>query len=96
MFDSTKAPPNRVGRRSMITPLMRETLCDRLTQRLDMFRYEMIAFLYEKFVIVVSASGITWTLQAVGWLGKTNRRAAKQRNQDLQELYFYKLREFQS
>jgi hypothetical protein len=60
-----------------------------------MFRYEMVAFLYEQFGVVVSASSITQTLQAIGWSRKTNRRAVKQRNQDLQALYFYKLRQSQ-
>jgi hypothetical protein len=55
----------------------------------------MVAFLYEQLGVVVSAFSITWTLQGIGWSRKTNRRAAKQRSQYLEELYLYKLREFQ-
>jgi hypothetical protein len=61
-----------------------------------MFQDEMITFLHEKFGVDMSASSVTGALQAAGWSRKTNRRAAKQRNQDLQKLYLYKLREFQS
>jgi transposase len=61
-----------------------------------MFRDEMTTFLHEQFGVDVSASSVTRVLQAAGWSRKTNRRAAKQRNQDLQELYLYKMREFQS
>lgn len=44
MFESTKAPPNRVGRRCSIDPLIQYALFDQPVKEPNMFRSEMIAF----------------------------------------------------
>lgn len=90
-FGTTTSPPNRVGRESKITRLMRDALFEQLTIRPDMFRYEMINFLYDRFGLEVSPTTISRTLKTERWSRKTNGRVAKQRNPDLRELYLYKL-----
>lgn len=90
-FGTTTSPPNRVGREAKVTPLMRDALFEQLTKRPDMFRYEMIDFLYNTFGLEVSPGTISRTLKTERWTRKTNGRVAKQRNPDLRELYLYKL-----
>jgi transposase len=90
-FGTTTSPPNRVGREMKITPLMRDALFEQLVKQPDMFRYEMIDFLYNTFGLEVSPTTISRTLKTERWSRKTNGRVAKQRNPDLRELYLYKL-----
>jgi transposase len=95
-FGTTTSPSNRVGRESKITPLMRDALLEQLANRPDMFRYEMIDFLYDSFGLEVSPTTISRTLKTERWTRKTNGRVAKQRNPELRELYLYKLSDCQS
>ena len=95
-FGTTTSPLNRVGRQSKITPLMRDALLEQLANRPDMFRYEMIDFLYDSFGLEVSPTTISRTLKTERWTRKTNGRVAKQRNPELRELYLYKLSDCQS
>ncbi|GAB1319494.1 hypothetical protein MFIFM68171_09704 [Madurella fahalii] len=95
-FGTTTSPPNRVGRESKITPLMRDAMFEQLARRPDMFRYEMIDFLHDSFGLEVSPTAISRTLRTERWTRKTNGRVAKQRNPDLRELYLYKLSDCQS
>lgn len=44
-FGTTKVPPNSVGRRRRITPLMLDTLRERLVEKPGMYLDEMIVFL---------------------------------------------------
>ena len=66
MFESTKAPPNRVGRRCKIDPLVQDDLLDQLVKEPAMSRSEMIAFIQSKYELDVSLSTITRLLQAAG------------------------------
>jgi transposase len=43
-FGTTTAPANRGGPDSKITTAMRDVLCEQLTQKPDMIRREMVAF----------------------------------------------------
>ncbi len=95
-YGTTTSPPNRVGRHQKITPLMRDALFEQLAKRPDMFRYEMIHFLYDRFDLEVSPTAMSRMLKTEGWSRKTNRRVAKQRNPDLRELYLYKLSDCRS
>jgi hypothetical protein len=71
-------------------------LFEQLASRPDMFRYEMIEFLYDSFGLEVSPTTISRTLKTEKWTRKTNGRVAKQRNPDLRELYLYKLSDCRS
>ena len=46
-FGTTKVPPNSVGRRRRITPLMLDTLRERLVEKPGMHLDEMIVFLWD-------------------------------------------------
>ncbi|KAK4206180.1 hypothetical protein QBC37DRAFT_243634, partial [Rhypophila decipiens] len=95
-FGTTTSPSNRVGRETKISPLMRDALFEQLAKRPDMFRYEMIEFLYDSFGLEVSLTTLSRTLKTERWTRKTNGRVAKQRNPDLRELCLYKLSDCQS
>jgi transposase len=84
-YGTTTSPPNRIGRERKITPLMRDALFEQLTKQPDMFRYEMINFLYDRFGLEVSPTTISRMLKTEKWSKKTNGRVAKQRNSDLRE-----------
>jgi transposase len=71
-FGTTTSPPNRVGREMKMTPLMRDALFEKLTKQPDMFRYEMIDFLYDRFGLEVSPTTISRTLKTERWPRKTN------------------------
>lgn len=75
---------------------MRDALFGQLAKRPDMFRYEIIDFLYDSFGLEVSPTTISRTLKTERWTRKTNGRVAKQRNSDLRELYLYKLSDCRS
>lgn len=91
MFESTKAPPNRVGRRCKIDPLVQDALFDQLVKEPNMFRSEMIAFIRSEYEVDVSLSTITRLLQAAGWTRKNSSRVGEQQNPMLRDLYLYKL-----
>ncbi|PWI63957.1 hypothetical protein PCL_01923 [Purpureocillium lilacinum] len=91
MFESTKAPPNRVGRRCKIDPLVQDAVFDQLAKEPNMFRSEMIAFIRSNYDVDVSLSTITRLLQAAGWTRKNSSRVGEQQNPMLRDLYLYKL-----
>jgi len=62
-FGTTVSPPNRVGREAKITPLIQDTLFKQLIKRLDMFRCEIIDFLYNSFGLKVSPTTVFRTLK---------------------------------
>ncbi len=95
-YRTTTSPSNRVGRHRKITPLMRDALFEQLAKRPDMFRYEMIHFLHDRFGLEVSFTATSRMLKTEGWLRKTNRCITKQQNLDLRELYLYKLSDCRS
>ncbi|KJZ70589.1 hypothetical protein HIM_10018 [Hirsutella minnesotensis 3608] len=90
-FGTTKTPTHHTGRPRMLTPLMLQTLQNKLLQQPDMFRDEMIAYLAELFDVEVSKSTISRTLQAAGITRKTIRRVAEQQDPNLHDLYLHKL-----
>ena len=95
-FGTTKAPSNGAGRPRTLAPPMLTALCNRLTDRLDMFQTELADFLHDEFDVDVTASSIRRSLKSIKWTRKTTRRAAAERNADLRDFYLYKLSSFRS
>jgi transposase len=95
-FGTTKAPPNRAGRRRTITPPMLSALLEQLIQKPELYQDEMAIFLYDEFKAVLTTSTISRALASVGWSKKAARRVAKERNADLRDFYLHNLSEFRS
>nr|CEG03952.1 unnamed protein product [Fusarium acuminatum CS5907] len=95
-YGSTKAPPNGVGRRRLLSPPMLTALLDRLAAKPNMYRDEMVEFLEKEFETTIPASNIGRSLRSARWSRKTARRVAKGRNADLRDYYLYKLSFYRS
>jgi len=74
LFGTTKAPPNGVGRPRSITPPMLSALCDRLIKKSNMYRDEIVIFLWDEFNALVTTSSIGRALISAGWSKKVARR----------------------
>ncbi|KAF4946235.1 hypothetical protein FGADI_11337 [Fusarium gaditjirri] len=61
LFESTKAPPNRVGRYKKVTPYKRDALLDNLAIHPTTDRSEMVTFFHDEFEDDVSLSTISPT-----------------------------------
>ncbi|CAG1972491.1 unnamed protein product [Fusarium graminearum] len=95
-YGSTKAPPNGIGRRRLLSPPMLTALLDRLAVKPNMYRDEMVEFLEKEFETAVPASNIGRALRSARWSRKTARGVAKGRNADLRDYYLYKLSFYRS
>ena len=95
-FGSTKAPPNRRGRRQSLTPHMLQVLRERLLEKPKLYLEEMAVFLWDEFDVWVSLSCISRALKSVKWSKKTARRVARERNPDLRDFYLHNLSAFRS
>jgi transposase len=95
-FGTTKAPPNGVGRRRRITPVMLEALRERLIEKPGMYLDEMIVFLWDDFRVLVSPPTVYRALDSIGWSKKTFRQVAGERNADLRDFYLHNFSEFRS
>ncbi|KAK1837704.1 hypothetical protein CCHR01_19672 [Colletotrichum chrysophilum] len=93
-FGHTKAPSNGVGRRRSVTPPMLAALCERLIEKPDLYRDEMVIFLSDEFDTLVTASSISRALASAGWSKKVARRVAQERNADLRDFYLHELSAF--
>jgi hypothetical protein len=49
LFDNVHAPPNHIGRRRSVTPLMLEALFDHLLEKPGLYLDEMAIFLWDEF-----------------------------------------------
>lgn len=96
LFGSVHAPPNRIGRRRSITPLMLEALCKHLLEKPGLYLDEMVLFLWDEFQTLATTSSIRRALASKDWSKKTARQKAKEQDADLREFYLYNLSEFQS
>lgn len=96
LFGSVRAPPNGVGRRRSITPVMLEALCDHLLERPGLYLDEMVLFLWDEFHTLTTTSTISRALASIGWSKKTIRRKASEQNADFQDSYLHDLSEFHS
>jgi transposase len=96
LFGSVRAPPNGVGRRRSITPVMLEALCDHLLERPGLYLDEMVLFLWDEFHTLTTTSTISRALASIGWSKKTIRRKAREQNADLRDSYLHDLSEFHS
>jgi transposase len=88
-FGSTKAPPNRRGRRQSMTPHMLQVLRERLLEKPGLYLEEMALFIWDEFDVWVSLSCISRALKSIKWSKKTARRVAKERNPDLRDFYLH-------
>ncbi|KAI7772032.1 hypothetical protein LZL87_014317 [Fusarium oxysporum] len=61
-YGSTKAPPNGVGRRRLLSPPM--LTVDRLAVKPNMYRDEMVEFLEKEFETTIPASNISRSLRS--------------------------------
>ncbi|CAG1980148.1 unnamed protein product [Fusarium graminearum] len=95
-YGSTKAPPNGVGRRRLLSPPMLTALLDRLAVKPNMYRDEMVEFLEKEFEATIPAANIGRALRSARWSRKTAQRVAKGRNADLRDYYLYKLSFYRS
>lgn len=67
LFGNVHAPPNRVGRRRTITPLMLEALRDHLLEKPCLYLDEMVIFLWDEFRMQATTSSIRMALAFNGW-----------------------------
>ena len=95
-FGNVRAPPNGIGRRRSVTPLMLNALCDHLLEKPDLYQDEMVLFLWDEFRVLVTVHSIGRALQSIGWSKKTSHQIANQQNADLRDFYLYNLSEFRS
>lgn len=65
-FGNVHAPPNRVGRRRSITPLMLEALCEHLLEKPGLYLDEMAVFLWDEFQMLATTSSMR-ALLSKGW-----------------------------
>ncbi|KAM5361446.1 hypothetical protein ACJA88_014462 [Fusarium oxysporum] len=70
LFESTKAPPNRVGRHKKVTPYKRDALLKSLAQYPTTDRTQMVTFLRDEFEDDVSLSTISRSLKDARWTRK--------------------------
>ncbi|KAI7762675.1 hypothetical protein LZL87_014163 [Fusarium oxysporum] len=96
LFESTKAPPNRVGRYKKVTPYKRDALLSNLADHPTTDRSEMVTFLRDEFEDDVSLSTISRSLKDARWTRKNCHPVAQQRNPKLRDLYLYKLSRYKS
>lgn len=89
-FGTTRAPPNGVGRRRIITPPMLKVLLDHLLEKPDLYQDEMAIYLYDEFEVLVTTSNISRALAPAA------RHIARERNADLRDYYLHKLSAFRS
>ncbi|TPR10100.1 RNase H family protein [Aspergillus niger] len=96
VFGSPRAPPTRVGRARLITPVMLEALCEHLLEKPGLYLDEMAMFLWDEFGLQVATSSISRALSSVGWSKKTVQQKAKEQNPDLRDEYIHEISEFKS
>ncbi|CAG1987526.1 unnamed protein product [Fusarium graminearum] len=90
LFESTKAPPNRVGRYKKVTPYKQDVLLENLDQYPTTDRTQMVTFLHDEFEDDVRS------LKDARWTRKNCHPVAQQRNPELRDLYLYKLSKYKS
>jgi transposase len=96
VFRSPRAPPTRVGRTRLITPVMLEALCDHLLEKPGLYLDEMAVFLWDKFGLPITNSSISRALSSISWSKKTIQRRAKEQNPDLRDEYIHDISKFKS
>lgn len=73
---------------------MLSALCDRLTNKPNMYKDEMVVFLWDEFATLVTTSSIGRASRSAGWTKKVARRIAQERNAGLRDFYLDKLSDF--
>lgn len=95
-FGSTRAPQNRGGRPTSITPTMREALLEHLLRKRDLYLEEMVVYLWDEFEARVTKSSVSRTLRSAHWSKKKARAIAKGRNADLRDFYLHSISSLRS
>ena len=85
---------NGGGRPRALSPPMLDALCEHLLRKPDLYRDEMVVYIWDEFQIRVSMSTITRALKLRGWSRKKCRQEARQRDPDLRDLYLYNLADY--
>ena len=85
-----KASPNTVGRPRSITPPILDALCEHLRENPKLYLEEMVAFLWNKFKVLVTIYSVARALDTIKWTKKKIRRVAAGRNADLRDFYTHK------
>jgi len=75
---------------------MLRALCDRLTEKPNLYQDEMVVFLWDEFEMMVTTHSIGRALASIGWSKKTARRVAQEQNADLRDFYLHTLSAFRS
>lgn len=70
-FGSAHAPPTRIGRRRIVTPLIIEALCDHLSEKPGLYLDEIAVFLWDEFHTMIITSSIRRALVVKGWSKKS-------------------------
>lgn len=96
LFGNVHAPPNRVGRRRSLTPLMLEALYDHLLEKPGLYLDEMAIFLWDEFQTLATTSSIWRALRHKGWSKRTAQQKAKEQSAELRGIYLHNLSEFES
>ena len=91
-----KASQNTVGRPRSITPPMLDALCEHLRENPELYLEEMVAFLWNKFKVLVTIYSVARALDSIKWTKKKIRRVAVGRNADLRDFYTHKTAGFLS
>lgn len=87
LFGTPRAPQNRVGRWSSITPPMLDALYDHLLEKPGLYLDEMAGFLWDEFNTHISTDSIRRALKKIKWSKKTIRQKAKEQNPELRDEY---------
>ena len=84
-FGATRTPPNRVGRRRQITPVILDALCEHLIEKPGTYLDKMSVFFFDEFAILVTGSSIPKALKSIGWSKKKIRQIAGKRSAELRD-----------
>ncbi|TVY16858.1 hypothetical protein LARI1_G008898 [Lachnellula arida] len=92
----SKASLNPIGRPRSVTPPMLNALCEHLRDNPGLYLEEIVAFLWDKFKVVVMIYSVARALHSINWTKRKIRHIAAGRNADLRGFYTHKTAEFHS
>jgi len=95
-FGSTHAPHNGGRRRRSIEPMMCDAICQYLLEKPNLYRDELVVFLWDEFERLVTPTIVGRTLKSSGWSKKMARRVAKEQNADLRDFYLHNISSLRS
>ena len=75
---------------------MLDALCEHLWENPGLYLEEMVAFLWDKFKVLVTIYSVARELHSIKWTKKKIRRVAAGRNADLRDFYTHNTAGFPS